>query len=162
VQESDNISALPHRTPTAVLELMAGGMSPYEAVTGLIRSAMLVAEGFVPDVDDLRKQIDEADELADRYGSEDEDLAAVLMAIRLTPLDPMRPARDLLEDLLSGIEGCLEIYRETYYTSQGASPADADSVDREDDMVDDDNDDADDFFRAEVCERASEDRDRLI
>jgi hypothetical protein len=34
------------------------------------------------------------------------------MKVRLTPLDPRRPARDLLEDLLSGIRGCRLLYVE--------------------------------------------------
>jgi|SwirhisoilCB2_FD_contig_31_12268358_length_341_multi_2_in_0_out_0_1 hypothetical protein len=36
-------------------------------------------------------------------------------SLRLTPLDPSRPALDLLEDLLSGIHGCLLI---AYYDAE--------------------------------------------
>ena len=43
VAESDNIEALPHATPTAVLELMESGLTPTAAVTGLVRDAMAVA-----------------------------------------------------------------------------------------------------------------------
>jgi hypothetical protein len=37
---------------------------------------------------------------------------AELLPSRLTPLDTSRPARDLLEDLLSAIRGCFLLYRE--------------------------------------------------
>jgi hypothetical protein len=39
-------------------------------------------------------------------------LEALLEQLRSTPLDPSRPALDLLEDLLSGIYGCALLYRE--------------------------------------------------
>ncbi|WP_190814196.1 hypothetical protein [Saccharopolyspora pogona] len=35
-----------------------------------------------------------------------------LMLDRATPLDPSRPAQDLLEDLLDGIRGCWLLYGE--------------------------------------------------
>jgi hypothetical protein len=33
--------------------------------------------------------------------------------LRLTPLDPRRPAPDLLEDLLTAIDGCFLVWRES-------------------------------------------------
>jgi hypothetical protein len=33
-------------------------------------------------------------------------------SLRVTPLDPARPAPDLLEDLLAGIHGCWLVYEE--------------------------------------------------
>jgi hypothetical protein len=33
--------------------------------------------------------------------------------LRLTPLDPRRPAPDMLEDLLTGIEGCFLLWQES-------------------------------------------------
>ncbi|MEU8001440.1 hypothetical protein AB0B66_09805 [Catellatospora sp. NPDC049111] len=167
VEESDNISALPHRTPTAVLELMAGGLSPHDSVTGLIREAMLVAEGLAPDIDELKDKIVELETLVDRYGAEDEGPGSELLTVRLTPLDPMRPARDMLEDLLSGIEGCLALYREAYYSADtaGAGTARADDDEDEDpdeDGTDDVDEEIDDIFRAEVQARAAEDHERLL
>jgi hypothetical protein len=55
VMEADNIEALPHETPTAVLELMEIGLSPTAAVTGLIGDAVAVADGEAPDLDGLRR-----------------------------------------------------------------------------------------------------------
>jgi len=160
VRESDDIAALPYETPTAVLELLEAGLNPYEAVTVLVRSAMRVAKGFVPDVDQLKDRIDEAEDLLRRHGSDDPDAEADLMTIRLTTLDPTRPARDLLEDLLTGIGGCLEMYRETSYVSEGDDVPDDDyepdaAEDRSGPNLDDD-------FRAKVRQRAAQYRERLI
>jgi hypothetical protein len=101
VLAADDIEALPVETPTRVLELLEAGQSPREAVTGLVREAMAVAEGRVPDVGALSAKIASVDELVDAHAAEDPGLRAELMKIRITSLDPARPARDLVEDLLA-------------------------------------------------------------
>ena len=111
VLEADNIHAIPVSTPTDVLELLEVTESLTEIVTTMIRDAMAVADGHVPDVDALREKLDDADELAEKY-ADDESTAAELRKVRLTPLDPQRPARDMLEDLLTGIQGCWLLYYE--------------------------------------------------
>ncbi|MFE5585487.1 hypothetical protein [Kitasatospora sp. NPDC056531] len=109
--EADDIEALPHETPTLVLELLDSGASPREAVTALVRHAMHVADGLLPDPADLREQLDDFEEtLAEYTGADEPDIEDV--ALRLTPLDPKRPARDLLEDLLAGIHGCWLLHSE--------------------------------------------------
>lgn len=111
IEEADNIEALAHATPTAVLESLELGLSPYETVTGLIRDAMTAAEGKIPDIGELVDRINQADYIADEH--QDPRLRdALLQEIRTTPLDPTRPAHDLLEDLLDGIRGCWLIYQE--------------------------------------------------
>ncbi|WP_045875975.1 hypothetical protein [Pseudofrankia sp. DC12] len=51
--------------------------------------------------------------LADDDDEDDDELGeTVVLPDRLTPLDPRRPAVDLLEDLLAGIHGCWLLYRE--------------------------------------------------
>jgi hypothetical protein len=146
--EADDIEALPHATPTAVLELMEIGLSPTDAVTGMIRDAMAVAEGDAPDIDDLREKIDAAEQLAERFGQFDPEAVAELRTVRLTTVDPLRPARDMLEDLLAGIHGCLLVYREY--------------ADLNDDLSDDElGDEVETAFRDEVRARASADRHRL-
>ncbi|TDD83480.1 hypothetical protein [Actinomadura rubrisoli] len=112
VMEADNIEALPHRTPTTVLEMMSAGPNPYATVTRLIRGAMAAAEGRVPDLDALLEQIDEIDDLTRELGSSSRANEALREEIRTTPLDPSRPARDLLEDLLLGIRGCWLLYQQ--------------------------------------------------
>ncbi|WP_446219984.1 hypothetical protein [Micromonospora sp. IBHARD004] len=152
VVEADDIEALPHATPAAVLELMEIGLSPTDAVTGMIRYAMAVAEGEAPDVDDIRDKLEEADEKAERYEGNDPEADTELMTIRLTTLDPGRPARDMLEDLLAGIRGCWLVYQE--YAERPAGP--------EDDVSDDKlQDEIDTAFRNEVRARAFAERRRL-
>jgi hypothetical protein len=111
IVEADNIEALAHETPTIVLENLQLGLSPYETVTGLIRGAMTAVEGGIPDIDELLDNIAQAEELAEQH--DDPRLRqALLDELRTTPLDPKRPAHDLLEDLLDGIRGCWLIYQE--------------------------------------------------
>jgi hypothetical protein len=152
VVEADDIEALPHATPTAVLELMEIGLSPTAAVTSLIRDAMDVAEGKAPDLDALRDRIEEAEEGASRYADADPEAEAEFMTIRLTTLDPLRPARDMLEDLLSGIRGCWLLYQEY------AEPFTDAGNEVSDDELDDEIDTA---FRNKVRARASAARHRL-
>jgi hypothetical protein len=111
VVEADNIEALAHATPTIVLEQLNSGLSPYDTITGMIADAMVVAEGRIPDIDELCERIDQAEQLADQH--QDPRLREGLRdELRTTPLDPMRPAQDLLEDLLDGIRGCRLLYQE--------------------------------------------------
>jgi len=121
VLEADNIEALPHETPTLVLESLASGMSPHAVITGLIRGAMDVAEGNLPDIDLLDELSERLKRLAPHIDLEDPGQREQFMgSLRLTPLDPSRPALDLLEDLLSGIHGCWLIYQE-YAEPPGSS-----------------------------------------
>ena len=174
VMEADNIEALPHATPTAVLELMDTGLSPTVAVTMLIRDAMVVAECRVPDLDELRDKIEEVEQDAERYAHGTPKAAAEFTTIRLTTLDPQRPARDMLEDLLSGIRGCWLLYQEYAHIpagigDEGHGDGDEDTGEQNDGDADDDggmSDDAlDDAIDAEFCDavraRASADRYRL-
>ena len=156
VLEADNIEALPHATPTAVLELMDMGTSPTTAVTGLVRDAMAVAEGEVPDLDELQDKIEEAEEDIERYALGSPDAAAEFRKIRLTTLDPRRPARDMLEDLLSGIRGCWLLYQE--YAETPGGPTDEDGAEDDSGMSDDAIDAA---FCDAVRGRAAVDRYRL-
>ncbi|MBO2462132.1 hypothetical protein [Actinomadura violacea] len=109
LQEADNIEALAHETPTLVLEQLELGLSPYETITTLIRGAMTVAEGRIPDLGELLEHVTEVEMLA----RQDPGLRfALLKELRTTPLDPKRPAHGLLEDILGGIRGCWLIYQE--------------------------------------------------
>jgi hypothetical protein len=115
VEASGDIEALAHTTPTLVLHLLEDGASPREAVTALIREAMLVAEGIIPDPAGLVGAVARVVGQAEDPDADDEDqeLAQDMLAeLRATPLDPSRPALDLLEDLLAGIHGCRLIYEQ--------------------------------------------------
>ncbi|MDL4819320.1 hypothetical protein [Actinomadura opuntiae] len=111
IEEADSIEAVAHETPTLVLEQLAVGLSPYETVTSLIRGAMIVAEGRIPDLDEFLEHVSEAEMLA-RNHHDPKFRSMLLKELRTTPLDPKRPAHDLLEDLLDGIRGCWLIYQE--------------------------------------------------
>ncbi|MFC4561327.1 hypothetical protein ACFO4E_05610 [Nocardiopsis mangrovi] len=133
VQESDNISALPHETPTLVLELLDADESPYDVVTGLVRQAMAVAEGRIPDPEGLVLTIEEVQKTAQRYGHHPEVGEELLASIRATPLDPLRPSRDLLEDLVAGIGGCRALFGEYAYDELDCDDTDDDSAEAEGD-----------------------------
>ncbi|MGW3349277.1 hypothetical protein ACWDA3_38785 [Nonomuraea rubra] len=112
VVEADNIEALPHETPTLVLELMADGATPRQAVMPLIRDALRVAEGEIPDITALQQRIAAAQQLLDKRREVQSEVTPDALGLRITPLDPARPALGLLEDLLSGIRGCWLLYAE--------------------------------------------------
>jgi hypothetical protein len=138
VLEADNIEALPHETPTLVLESLASGMSPHAVIAGLIRGAMDVAEGNLPDIGLLDELSARFERLAPYIDLADPGQREQLMeSLRLTPLDPSRPALDLLEDLLSGIHGCWLIYQE-YTEPLGSSDEQVDAGEEEDDEEPDD------------------------
>ncbi|MFJ2805090.1 hypothetical protein [Kitasatospora sp. NPDC087271] len=157
--EADNIEALPHETPTLVLHLLEAGASPYDAVTGLVRHTLHIADGLLPDPAGLREQLQDIDDDLAQHAGPDTDPEDT--GLRLTPLDPKRPAPDLLEDLLAGIHGCWLLHEEY------------EELDNEDDFGDEEDWDDDeqagqqqdrsrgDFARL-VREAAATHRDRLI
>ncbi|WP_406205506.1 hypothetical protein OH807_30985 [Kitasatospora sp. NBC_01560] len=123
-----------------------------------MRHALHVADGLLPDPAGLREQLEDLDEaLAEHTGpdSDPEDTG-----LRLTPLDPKRPARDLLEDLLAGIHDCWLLHEEY------------DELDDEDDLDHENRDDAEHagqphdrsrgHFAQLVREAAAAHRDRLV
>ena len=113
VLEADGITGLPVATLSIVLDLLEDGASPHEAVTELIRDAMAVAEGEVPNPVGLAEAVAEVQQAVQRVAPDDEDALDHLLAeVRTTPLDPARPALDLLEDLLVGIDGCADLFAE--------------------------------------------------
>jgi hypothetical protein len=132
---ADDIRALPVEAPSQVLKLFDVGSTAYRIVVGMVTDAMLVADGVVSGIGAL---------LAQRDGQEDE-ADDQPTPIRLTPLDPRRPARDLLEDLLAGIYGCRLLYAE-YRDAEG----------------DDEQTSADDIFCAAVREEATANSARLM
>lgn len=163
VLEADNIEALPHETPTLVLDALADGVSPHAVVTGLIQGAMTAATGKLPAIELLDALSGQLKRLAPHIDMEDPGQREQLMdALRITPLDPSRPALDLLEDLLYGIHGCWLIFEEYAEPSEFGE---------RDDSEDDEHDDA--YYEAQreqlmgdfvesVRLAAAEDHDRLL
>ncbi|WP_412538497.1 hypothetical protein R8Z50_21900 [Longispora sp. K20-0274] len=106
VAESDDIEATNFVTPTAILAALDRGLSPLEAVTTLVRNSKAIARGSAPDLKSLQQLCREVERAQSRSATE------TPVEYRMTPLDTRRPARDLLEDLLSGISACLLMYVE--------------------------------------------------
>lgn len=158
VVEADNIEALPHATPTAVLELLEDGISPTEAVTMLIREAMAVAEGYATDFKALGQKVRQAKDVFKRSGAKGTPDEDELRRVELTTLDPQRPARDMLEDLLTGIRGCWLLYS----TYADRPSLDTDETDHDhDDMWDEIDDEINAAFDQDVRTEANANRHRL-
>ncbi|MFI9503870.1 hypothetical protein [Nocardia sp. NPDC052566] len=110
VVEADDIEALQVETPTMVLERLEAGETVIEVVVDLIAEAMAVAEGHVPAPWGVVARVAEIEEQARKLDFDNATRAALLAEFRISRLDPVRPALDLLEDLLDGIRGCLLLY----------------------------------------------------
>jgi len=150
---ADDIEAVSVEVPAHVVEAILGEhASSREVVTGLLVEAAAVREGRVPDPAALLARVDNAltEVRRIRVGQREQVLAALLA--RLTPLDPLRPARDLLEHLLSGARACLLVYRE-----EAVSRATPDRVPPPDDADSDADDDVDEDELDEISTRVSED-----
>jgi hypothetical protein len=120
---------------------------------------MKAGEGKIPNLPRLLRQIADATETADRLekSSATEQLLPMLLPRRTTSLDPARPARDLLEDLLLGIHGCWLLYQE--YVDEDA---DTGSAEGDEDEQADVGPHTTDAFIEEVRARAAADADRLL
>lgn len=110
VVEADDIEALQVETPTMVLERLSSGETPTDVVVDLIAEAMAVAEGHVPAPWSVVARVADIEEQARKFDLDGATRAALLAEFRISRLDPVRPALDLLEDLLDGIRGCLLLY----------------------------------------------------
>ncbi|MGL6235595.1 MAG: hypothetical protein ACRC20_09650 [Segniliparus sp.] len=131
VIEADDIEALPVETPTRVLELLDLGVPAHEVVADLVREALFAAEGRIANLSDLEEVIAIVNENAKPYReAQPRTYDALRAEVRVSLLDPRRPALDLLEDLLSGIYGCWLVYRE--YSDGGHGSYDDDDFDEED------------------------------
>ncbi|MEV4708775.1 hypothetical protein [Actinoplanes sp. NPDC049316] len=104
VQAADDIEALPAETPSEVLRLFNFSDTAYGVVVEMVRGAIQVGEGAVADLGALLAEYD--------TGDDNDDPDAEPTPVRLTLLNPQRPALDLLRDLLTGIHGCRLVYEE--------------------------------------------------
>ena len=116
-----DIQPVPTRCLSALLELTELDDDPRPAVLALIQEAMLVADGYHPG-----ESFDEDDE-----DDDEDDEGGDAAPKRLSALDPTRPAHDLLEDLLAGINASSLVYAEDYVDDAavvGTGHADADAA----------------------------------
>lgn len=92
VRTADEFEALPHESPTLVLKALDAGATPSAVVTGLIRDAMTVAQGQIPDLAALVSRARKTERQADDISAGPELRGELIASIRATPLDPARPA----------------------------------------------------------------------
>ncbi len=154
---ADDIEAVSVEVPGLVVEAILGeDAAPREVVLELLADAAAVRQGRHPDPGGLPDLVDAAREQVARLpaGQREEVLAGLLA--RVTPLDPLRSARDLLEHLLDGMRGCLLVYRE-----EGVSQATEDLDDADEDDYDRIGAKVEGEFAAAVRQRAHQDRARL-
>ncbi|MFI0797194.1 hypothetical protein ACH4OY_31645 [Micromonospora rubida] len=158
---ADDIEAVSAEVPSYTVDVVVDGSgTPQEVVLGLLAEADAIRHGRVPDPTGLLPQVDAAREQIRRIdvGHREQTLSALLE--RLTPLDPQRPAHDLLEHLLSGVRACLLVYREEAIDAS-AAPPDCDEDGDGDGESDGMGAAAVAAFTAAVRDRAERDRDRL-
>lgn len=111
ILDADNIVAMPVTTLSLLFDAIGRGEGVHKAVAGLIRDAMKAAEGDLPSPFRLAEELQNAIDSAHRFAPGNRRvLQGMLSSVRTTPLDPARPARQLLEDTLTGIYGCAALY----------------------------------------------------
>jgi hypothetical protein len=110
--ESDNINACSVDIPQFVVGAIDNAdHSPRDVVLHLLRDAAQVRAGKIPDLPNLLARIAQASEQAEQLPPSHRDQTyQALLPDHLTPLDPLRPARDLLEHLLDGLRACSTLY----------------------------------------------------
>lgn len=128
IQFADDIEAVPVQTLTTVLGMLDEN-DPYTVVAHLVDEARTVAAGRAPNIYQLEQSIHDARALAGRFARDELDVDAALHQVRLCVLDPLRPAPDLLEDLLTGIYACWLVWDEA--TSQTGDIGEDDELDDE-------------------------------
>jgi hypothetical protein len=114
----------------------------------MLSEATGVREGLTPDPVGLTGLVDAARASVRKLPAENREDMLVALLGRLTLLDLVRPSRDLLEHLLSGLSSCLLVYREHAEETAG------------DDLPDED--DASAPFPISVKQHASASREQLL
>jgi hypothetical protein len=112
--ESDNIGVCSVELPQFIVGTIDdAGRSPRDVVLHLLREASQVREGTIPNVPDLLARVAQAAERIEQLPESHRDQEyQALLPERLTLLDPLRPARDLLEHLLDGLSACFTLFED--------------------------------------------------
>jgi hypothetical protein len=110
--ESDNINACSVDIPQFVVGAIDDAdHNPRDVVLHLLREAAQVRAGKIPDLPGLLARIAQAAEQAAQKPETHRDQTyQALLREHLTPLDPLRPTRDLLEHLLDGLRACSTLF----------------------------------------------------
>lgn len=110
--DTDGIEAVSVEVPTLIVKQSAAGLRPREIVTRLLGEAANARDGLTPDPLQLPSLVDAARAEARRVPPAQHDDTLMMLLQRLTPLDPGRASRDLLEHLLDGLRSCRLAYDE--------------------------------------------------
>src|SRR6266545_4886411 len=112
--EADDVQAVPVEVPALVVRrVLTDGVAPRQVVRELLAAAVAVQEGRIGDVNTVATRVVEALHAdLDRSTEQVRQRVAAALSARLTPLDPGRPARDLLEQVRAGIEACAVVFVE--------------------------------------------------
>jgi hypothetical protein len=122
--EAYDIQAVSVRVPTLVVEAIEDdAATPHQVVSHLLRAAVAAANGEVADLAGVLAERAQLEEFIQQFPPGDRDEMLAAEPVRTTPLDPLRPARDLLEHLLDGIVSCELLYAE-YADDEPASDED--------------------------------------
>lgn len=110
VAEAGLVHPVSHEVPTLVLARLETGHRPADVVLDLIAEALLVREGRLPSLAALQHRVADRLDALERHAACDPRVTRPLTRMRLTHLDPARPARNLLAGLLEGIRSCASLY----------------------------------------------------
>lgn len=110
VAEAALVHPVSPELPTFVLTRLEAGRRPADVVLELIQEALSIRDGRLPSPAALQHRL--ADRLAtvERHAACHPHVALSLTGMRLTHLDPVRPARSLLHHLLEAVRACASLY----------------------------------------------------
>ncbi|GAA2213872.1 hypothetical protein GCM10009850_093350 [Nonomuraea monospora] len=99
---------------TEITAVITSGGRPRHVVMPLIRNALHVADGHLRGITDIHERVIAAQDLLSKADADHPDLGLEpnTIFVPLTPLDPARPAPDLLDNLLHGIHTCWQVYQD--------------------------------------------------
>jgi hypothetical protein len=110
---ADDIESASVEVPTFAVKGVEAELTPRQVVVEMLSEATGVREGLTPDPVGLTGLVDAARASVRKLPAENREDMLVALLGRLTLLDLVRPSRDLLEHILSGLSSCLLVYRNT-------------------------------------------------
>ena len=109
IYEADGIDGMPVLTVSAVVSQLSAGYSPHHVVASMISKAQRVATGTLYGENSIYDLFEESYEATPRDSYYESFSQGVFI------LNPLRPALNILEDMIDGVEGAWLVYDE--YTS---------------------------------------------
>lgn len=120
--ETDDIQVVSVQVPSLVVEAITEAhASPRDVVLGLLREAVAAADGTIADLPGVLADRAALEDLLDELPEDQRHRALAAEPPRTTMLDPRRPARDLLEHLLDGLNSCHILYTEYALDEDGGN-----------------------------------------